>query len=154
MALVAETPPDLCRHRWSIEKTVSHSLVSKSLQYHGPARLFFQWNSPGKNNGGGCHSPLQGIFSTQGSTGVSCIAGRFIIIWATSNTLDGGAPGPGSVVGDPTTVQGSPAEAFMDSCLLCGQGHWIPQPWKLQHAGISPFEGGHLYRHYPYHSLS
>ena len=30
-------------------------------------RLLCPWNSPGKNNGVGCHSLLQGIFPTQGS---------------------------------------------------------------------------------------
>ena len=31
-----------------------------------PARLLCPWDSPGKNTGEGCHSLLQGIFSTQG----------------------------------------------------------------------------------------
>ena len=31
-----------------------------------PARLLCPWNFPGKNIGVGCHSLLQGIFSTQG----------------------------------------------------------------------------------------
>ena len=122
MALVAETPPDLCRYRWSIEKTVSHSLVSKSLQHHGPARLFFQCSSPGKNNGGGCHSPLQGIFSTQGSTGVSCIAGRFIIIWATSSTLDGGAPGPVRKEQWPHKCSGVPSRGIHGQLLAVWPG--------------------------------
>ena len=39
--------------------------------------------SPGKNAGVGCHFLLQGIFPTQGSNLVSCIAGRFFAIWAT-----------------------------------------------------------------------
>ena len=30
------------------------------------AKLLCPWNSPGKNNGVGCHSLLQGIFQTQG----------------------------------------------------------------------------------------
>ena len=29
--------------------------------------LYSPWGSPGKNNGVGCHSLLQGIFPTQGS---------------------------------------------------------------------------------------
>ena len=32
-----------------------------------PARLFCPWDSPGKNTEVGCHTLLQGIFSTQGS---------------------------------------------------------------------------------------
>ena len=31
-----------------------------------PARLLCPWDTPGKNTGEGCHSLLQGIFSTQG----------------------------------------------------------------------------------------
>ena len=38
-----------------------------TLWPHGlqPPRLFCPWNSPGQNTGVGCHSLLQGIFSTQ-----------------------------------------------------------------------------------------
>ena len=39
---------------------VSPSVLSNSLGYHG-------WKSPGKKTGVSCHSPLQGIFLTQGS---------------------------------------------------------------------------------------
>ena len=42
------------------------------------------WDSPGKNIGVGGHYLLQGIFPTQKNlTCVSCIPGRFFIIWAT-----------------------------------------------------------------------
>ena len=41
------------------------------------------WDSPGKNTGVGCYALLQGIFLTQESNLVSCIAGRFFTIWAT-----------------------------------------------------------------------
>ena len=49
-------------------ESVSHSVVSDSLQPHGlwPSRLFCPWDSPGKNTGVGCHSVPQGIFLTQG----------------------------------------------------------------------------------------
>ena len=49
--------------------SVSHSVVSDSLQPHEllPARLFFPWDSPGKNTRVVCHSLLQRIFLTQGS---------------------------------------------------------------------------------------
>ena len=40
-------------------------------------------DSPGKNAGVGCHFLLQEIFPTKGSSQVSCIAGRFFIIWIT-----------------------------------------------------------------------
>ena len=57
----------------------SGSVLSDSLQSHGlqPSRLFCPWDSPGKSTGVGCHFLLQGIFPTQESNLVSCIAGRF-----------------------------------------------------------------------------
>ena len=39
--------------------------------------------SPGQNTGVGSLSLFQGIFPTQGSNQVSCIAGRFFTSWAT-----------------------------------------------------------------------
>ena len=49
-------------------KNVSLLVMSDSLQPHGlgPTRLLCSWNSPGKNNGVGCHLLPQGIFPTQG----------------------------------------------------------------------------------------
>ena len=43
--------------------------MSNSLQPHGlwPTRLLCPWDSPGKNNGVGCHALLQGILLTQES---------------------------------------------------------------------------------------
>ena len=41
----------------------SHSVVSNSLQPHGP---YSPWNSPGQNSGMSSLSLLQGIFPTQG----------------------------------------------------------------------------------------
>ena len=69
--------PTTCLHR---------SVVSESLQPHGlqPTRLLCPWASPGKNTGVGCHFLLQGIFLPKDRTWVSCIAGRFLTIWATS----------------------------------------------------------------------
>ena len=45
------------------------SVMSDYLWPHGlwPTRLLCPWDSPGKNTGVGCHSPLQGIIPTQGS---------------------------------------------------------------------------------------
>ena len=65
--------------------TFSLSVASNSLQPHGLwlARLLSPWSSPGKNTGVGNHFRLQGIFPTQGSTWLSCIAGRFFSFWAT-----------------------------------------------------------------------
>ena len=40
-------------------------------------------HSPGKNRGVDCHALLQGIFPTQESNQISCIAGRFFIVWVT-----------------------------------------------------------------------
>ena len=41
---------------------LSHSVMSKSLQPHGPypARLLCPWNFPGKNTRVACHFLLQG----------------------------------------------------------------------------------------------
>ena len=52
------------------------------------------------------------------------------------------------------SVQESLVEVEVDSGLLLGQGHWLQQSWELQSAGISPFDGGHHYCCYPYHSLA
>ena len=65
------------------------------------------------------------------------------------------APGPRERSSDPTidwarlavSVQESLAEVWVNSGLL-------EQAWEQQHAGISPFEGGRHYHHYPYHSLA
>ena len=46
-------------------------------------RLLCPRNSSGKNTGVGHHFFLQWIFLIQGLNQVSCIAGRFFIIWAT-----------------------------------------------------------------------
>ena len=54
--------------------------LSYSLRPHG---LYSPRNSPGQNTGVGGHSLLQGIFPTQGSNPVSCIAGGFFTVWAT-----------------------------------------------------------------------
>ena len=52
-----------------ISESARRSVISDSLQPHElkPARLFYPWNSPGKNTGVGNHSLLQGFFLTQGS---------------------------------------------------------------------------------------
>ena len=49
-------------------ESVSHSVLPNVLrpQRLQPARLLWQWNSPGKNTGVGSHSLLQGILSAQG----------------------------------------------------------------------------------------
>ena len=48
---------------WKKSESESRSVVSDSLQPHGPYSL---WNSPGQNTGVGSLSLLQGIFPTQG----------------------------------------------------------------------------------------
>ena len=49
--------------------TVSHSVMSDTLQPHGLrlTRLFCPWDFPGKNTSVSCRFLLQGIFLTQGS---------------------------------------------------------------------------------------
>ena len=67
---------DLCSLTWdpaytpcsgSESESVSHSVMSSSLQPHGlePARLLCPWNSSGKDTGVGSHSLLQGTFQTR-----------------------------------------------------------------------------------------
>ena len=52
----------------SLSLACAHSVVSDSLQPHGPypTRLLCPWNFPGKNIGVGCHFLLQKVFPTQG----------------------------------------------------------------------------------------
>ena len=56
-------------HIWKLKVNVAWlcPTLSDPLDY-SPARLLCPWDSPGKNTGVGCHSPLQGIFPTQGSS--------------------------------------------------------------------------------------
>ena len=67
----------------------SRSVVSNSLRPHG---LYSSWNSLGQYTGVGSLSLLQGIFPTQGSNQVFCIAGRFFTSWATREPLYLGIP--------------------------------------------------------------
>ena len=59
--------------------SVNHSVLSDSLRPHElqPARLLCPWNSPARILEWGTHSLLQGIFLTQRSNPVSCIASLF-----------------------------------------------------------------------------
>ena len=54
---------------YEIRESVSHSVVSDSLQPHGlwPTRLLHQWDSPGKSIGVGCRFLHQEVFPSQGS---------------------------------------------------------------------------------------
>ena len=55
-------------HRFNQSISISRSVMSDSLQLRGlwPTRLFYPWNSSGRNTGMGYHSLLQSIFLTQG----------------------------------------------------------------------------------------
>ena len=67
---------------WS--QSVSCSVMSNSLRPHGlqPARIPCPRNSPGKNTG--VDIPFfRGSFQPRNQTQVSCISGRFFIIWGT-----------------------------------------------------------------------
>ena len=50
-------------------------------------KLLCPWSSPGKNTGVGCHFLLQGIFQPRAQTWVSCIVGRFFIVWTTREAI-------------------------------------------------------------------
>ena len=65
------------------EVTQSCPTLCDPVDYSPSTRLLRPWDSPGKNTGVGCHFLLQGIFPTQGSNQVSCIAGRCFNLWAT-----------------------------------------------------------------------
>ena len=65
------------------------SVMSDSVRPHGlqPARLFYPWDSPGKNTGVRCHALHQWIFPTQGSN-LGLLHGRKILYyWATREAL-------------------------------------------------------------------
>ena len=61
--------PNICSPIFSSSSSVSHSVVSDSLQPHERelTRLLCSWDSAGRNTGVGCRFLLQGIFLTQGS---------------------------------------------------------------------------------------
>ena len=70
-----------CQQTQNLCLLFSCQVMSNSLWPHGlqPARLLCPWDFPCKNTGMSCHFLLQGIFPTQGSTCVSCTAGRCLI---------------------------------------------------------------------------
>ena len=57
--------------------------MSSSLPLYGLWPCLSPWDSPGKNTGVGCHSLLQGIFSTQESNPRPALVGRFFTTSAT-----------------------------------------------------------------------
>ena len=61
--------------------------MSDSLRYHGLPRQALSNFQARIHTGVGCHLLLQGIFPTQGSNLVSCIAGRFFYCWEAPLTL-------------------------------------------------------------------
>ena len=48
-------------------ESVSSSILCHPMDYIQPTRLFYLWNSSGKNTEVDCHSLLQGSIPTQGS---------------------------------------------------------------------------------------
>ena len=73
----------LCVHHMRVYVLSSFSRVQ-------PSRLLCLWYAPGKNAGVGCHSLLHGIFLAKDQTQVSCMAGRFFMVWATGKLLPQG----------------------------------------------------------------
>ena len=74
-------------HNIIIPQTINTANVQQKVQVaqscftlYDP--MYSPWNSPGQNTGVGSLSLLQGIFPTQESNQVSCIAGRFFTNWA------------------------------------------------------------------------
>ena len=76
---------------WLISRHCCNCLFVKvclTLQPHGlqPTRLLYPWDFSDKNTGVGCHFFLpfsRGSAQFRDQSCVSCIAGRFFIIWAT-----------------------------------------------------------------------
>ena len=73
---------------------VNRSVLFNSLWLHGlqPARLLCLWNSPGKNNGVGSHSLLQGIFLTQGLNPGLLHCSKFFTVWTIRGRPVSGRP--------------------------------------------------------------
>ena len=63
-------------------QSLSHVWLCYAMDYSLPGSYVHE-DSPGKNAGVGCHALLQGIFPTQGSNPVSCIAWGFFTVSAT-----------------------------------------------------------------------
>ena len=74
--------------KWSEKVLVAESCLTLcSLMDCSLPASSVTWDSPGKNTAVGSHSLLQGIFLSQGSNQVSCVAGRFFTISATREAL-------------------------------------------------------------------
>ena len=78
---------------WSSESK-SRSVVSNSWRPHG---LYSPWNSPGQNMEWVAYPFFEGFYSPRNQTGVSCIAGRFLVLvksnfkkWGSSSTSETG----------------------------------------------------------------
>ena len=72
------------------------SITSDSVWPHGlqPIRLLCPWDSPGKNSGVGCCSPLQGTFRSRDQTHVSCIGRQILYTDTTWKALQTCQSGP------------------------------------------------------------
>ena len=87
-----------CQISSCIKLEIKSMLVTQSCltfcKPHGlwPMMLPCQWNSPDKNARVGSHSLSRGFSQPRGQTLVSCIAGRFFIIWATKEGLPQSQP--------------------------------------------------------------
>ena len=73
-----------CRNINSHSSLISCSVVSDSWRPHGlkPTRLLCPWNSPSKNAGWVAIPFSKGSSQPRDWTWVSCIAGRFFMVWA------------------------------------------------------------------------
>jgi len=100
------------------------SVMSDSLWPRGPkpTKRLCPWHSLGKNTTESSHSLLQGSFWSRDRTPVSCLAGGFIIIWASKEAL----PVPSDVI-------------FASLLTLSSFGNMLPPstPFLSQHIEIS-----------------
>ena len=83
--------------QWWVEclAAQSHSTLCDSVDCSTPVSSV-HGDSLGKNTGEGCHAFFQGFSQPRDRTQVSCIAGRFCIVWATRQAQEhwNGSPIP------------------------------------------------------------
>ena len=141
--------------------------MSDSLWPHGlqPARLLCPWNSPGKNTGVGCHSLLQGIFPTQGSSSrlLHCRQILYLLshqggMWKKKTRLTGRVRAPTDRTGL-TGVLSLPAGREVWMWQIVGGQSEVLRPWQrswgrrldIRKGGIepqeSPWKSSSIYPH-------
>ena len=89
-------------------ESASCSVLSDSLQPHSPPRVFYSWNSPGKNTRVGCHSLLLG---SRQMPSLSASAKAFLRKWEGRGELEDAFPHSDSVLSTFPFLALSPSSA-------------------------------------------